>query len=876
MREWWSKLRAVVGRDRLDEDLRAELDAHLQMEVEARIDRGMSASDALESARRQFGNRARIEESSREAWMFIWLETLVQDVRYGLRVLRRSPGFALTAIFVIALGVGANTAAFTLLDHVLLRPLPFDEPGRLVTLYESQPANGIPRTQTSPPNFIDWRDMSSSFDSMGGYFAILFAMNLSGQGEPMRLDTAIVNSDVFRTLGVQPEAGRVFTADDDRPGSANTIVSSHALAIALFGGSSAAVGRTINLDNQPHTIVGVMPPTFAFPSRNAQLWRPLRFSPILMASRSNHVLYGVARLREGVSLDEARADMDVIAKRLQQAYPRDNGRSEIGVVMMRDLLAPQSRMLVLAVFGASFCLMLIACTNLANLLFARALARRQEFAVRIAIGAGRHRLLHQWLTENLLLAIAGGVFGLFLAAGSIPLLARLVPAALGLGATPEVSWRVFGFAAALIVFTGVAFGVGPALHSYRTADAEALRSRTGMGKGSSRLRSALVLAEVAGTVTLLVAAGLLVKALLRVEALDPGFRTEGILTLRTALPSPRYESADRRRAFYSRVMNDARALPGVTSVAYVSYQPMERASGRLDVLAPGVADDPLSAPQAVIHFATPGYFDTLGIPIKAGRDFSDQDDAASQRVTVISESLAQRLWPGQDPLGRRVKVMRVDWTVIGVAGSIFVRSLEEAIDPQIYFPSEQLGSTSTYYAPKDLIVRTSGDPLALAPALRKVVRDADADQAVSDVKLLKDVVGAQTAPRRDQLLVLGAFAVIAFLLAGVGIHGLLSFTVSSRTQEIGVRMALGAARSAILSMFLRQGFVLGLVGVVIALPLAYTAAQGMGALLFGVEPWDPTTYAASAIVAMAMTLAGSVRPAVRAAVIDPIKTIRTE
>jgi predicted permease len=876
MRAWWSKLRRLVSRDRLDEDLRAELDTHLQMEVEARLDRGMSEDAALEAARRQFGNRTRIEEASREAWMFIRLETLVQDIRYGLRVLRRSPGFALTAMLVIALGVGANTAAFTLLDHVLLRPLPFNEPQRLVTLFESQPSNGIPRTQTSPPNFIDWRDMSSSFDSMGAYFSILFAVNLSGQGDPMRLDTAIVNADVFRTLGVQPETGRVFTADDDRPGAANVAVLSHALAMALFGGSSTAVGRTISLDNLSHTIVGVMPPVFAFPSRDAQLWRPLRFSPPLLASRSNHVLYAVARLRSGVSLDEARADMDVIAKRLQQAYPKENGKSEIGVVMMRDMMSPQSRLLVLAVFGASFCMMLIACTNLANLLFARALVRRQEIAVRIAIGAARHRLLHQLLTETLLLALAGGAIGLLFAAGTTPLLARLVPAALGLGAVPEVNWRVFGFAAALVVFTSIAFGVGPAWQAYRTSDSQALHSRTGVGNRGGRLRSALVLAEVAGTVTLLVVAGLLVKALLRVQAIDPGFRTEGILTLRTALPSPKYASAGARRTFYSRVLDDARALPGVTSVAYVSYHPMERASGRLDVLAPGVADDPLSAPQAVVHYATPGYFDTLGIPIRAGRDFTEQDGETSPRVTVIGESLAERLWPGQDPIGRQVKAMRADWTIVGVAGSILVRSLENAIDPQIYFPSEQLGTTSIYYAPKDLVICAAGDPLALVPALRRVIRESDPDQAVSDVKLLKDIVGAQTAPRRDQLIVLGALAAIAFVLAGVGIHGLLSFTVSSRSQEIGVRVALGAARSRILSMFLRQALVLGLAGIAVAVPLAYAAARGMGALLFGVEPSDPLIYLSAALVAVAMTLAGSLRPAIRAAVIDPAVTIRTE
>ncbi len=568
--------------------------------------------------------------------------------------------------------------------------------------------------------------------------------------------------------------------------------------------------------------------------------------------------------------------MDVIAKRLQQAYPKDNAKSEIGVVMMRDMMSPQSRQLVLAVFGASFCLMLIACTNLANLLFARALVRRQEVAVRIAIGAARHRLLHQLLTETLLLALAGGGIGLLFAAGTTPLLARLVPAALGLGADPEVNWRVFGFAAALVVFTSIAFGVGPAWQSYRTADSQALRSRAGVGRRGGRLRSALVLAEVAGTVTLLVIAGLLVKALLARPGARPGVPHRGHSHAAHGAAVTEVRAGRCASSVLLTVIREARALPGVTAAAYVTYHPMEGTSGRLDVLAPGVADDPLTAPQAIIHFVTPGFFETLGIPITAGRDFTDQDHASSPSVAVISESLAQRLWPGQDAIGRRVNVMRADRTVVGVAGSISVRRLEGATDPQIYFPAEQLGNTSTFYAPKDLLVRSSGDPLTLAPALRTVIRSADPNQAVSDVKLLKDIVGEQTAPRRDQLVVLGAFAAIAFLLAAVGIHGLLSFTVSSRSQEIGVRVALGAARSRILGMFLRQALVLGFAGIAVAVPLAYAAARGMGALLFGVEPGDPLIYVSAALVAVAMTLAGSLRPAIRAAVIDPTVTIRTE
>lgn len=651
---------------------------------------------------------------------------------------------------------------------------------------------------------------------------------------------------------------------------------SHGLAVALFGGATDAVGQTVSLDDQAHTIVGVMPPDFAFPSRGAQVWRPLRFSPALLSLRSNHLLFAVARLRPGVSIEQARADMDVIAARLQRAYPGDNARSGIAVVDLRELLSPQSRVLLLGVFGAAFCLLLIACTNLANLLFARAVVRRQEIAVRLAIGAGRERLLRQLLTESLVLAGLGGSLGLLLAVVATPLLAHLVPAALPVVATPRIDWRVFGFAAALTLATSLAFGAGPARHACRTAGSHALRVRSAGGGRTDRLRGALVLAEVAGTVVLLVAAGLLLKALWRVQAVDPGFRTAGVLTLRTALPMPKYSAAAARRDFYSRVLTRARALPGVRSAAYVSYHPMEFASGRFPITSRGVADDPLAAPQAIIHFATPGFFDTLGIPVRRGREFRDRDDAAAPFVAVVSESLAQRLWPGQDPIGRRVHVARVERTVVGVAANIAVRSLETASDHQIYFPSEQLGTTSTYYAPRDLLVQAAGDLSSLAPALRKIVREADPAQAVSDLRSLGEIVAAQSAPRRDQLRVLGVFAAIAVFLAAVGIHGVLSFTVAARTQEIGVRVALGAARGTILRMFLGQGVRLGASGVALAVPLAYLAARGMSAVLFGVRPGDPAIYGGAAVLAMAMTLAGTLRPAVRAAAIDPAVTIRTE
>jgi putative ABC transport system permease protein len=876
MREWWSRLRAVFRRRKLDEDLRAEIESHLQMEVDARVERGMSPTEADDSARRQFGNRTSIREASGEAWRLQLLESALQDVRYGLRVLRRSPGFTLTATIIMALGIAAVTSTFTLLDHVLLRPLPFAHPEQLVQLHQTDLADGASFELISPPNFVDWRAASRSFDSMDAYLAASLPVNLSGQGTPVRLDSTLIEPNLFRTLGVQPVAGRLFSAEEGGTDGARVVLLSNALALTLFGDATSAVGKTLSLDHQAHTVVGVMPPGFVFPRAETAIWRPLRLSvPVLMANRSNHILLAVGRLAAGRSLDYARNEMEVIGKRLQRAYPADNEKSGAAVGGLRDLLSPQARLLIVGVFAAAICLMLIACMNLANLLFARAVVRRPEIAVRVAAGAGQGRLLRQLITEGVVLAAIGGVVGGLLSITATPLLARLTPNGMPIGGTPEVNLRVFAFAVLVTLLTSVVSAVGPALRSCRKPDLTALRSRSGGGGGTDRLRSGLVLAEVAGCVILLVGVGLLLKALWRVQAIDPGFRAQRVLTMRTALPMPRYSDAVTRGSFYSRILTGVRALPGVSSAAYVSYHPMERFSGGFQVLAPGVVDDPLEAPGAVVHFVTPQYFATLGIPLRRGRVIDERDDGSSPPVAVISQSLADRLWPGEDPIGRRVIVFG-ERAVVGIVGNVAVRRLEGSESSQIYFPSDQLANASTYYAPRDLLIRTAGEPLALAAAVRRIIQDVDPEQAISNVQSLADIISNEIAPRRDQLTVLMIFAGIAFTLAAVGIHGLLSFTVSSRTHEIGVRVALGAMRPAILRMFLRQGVLLGVAGIVVGLPLAYLGARGLGALLFGVEPGDPAVYTPAALLALILALTGSLLPALRAAAIDPAVTTRTE
>jgi predicted permease len=876
MNQWRARLRALFHRDRLDrvdDEMREELEAHLQMEIEANVDRGMTAEEARTVATQQFGNRTAIREASRDEWTFAGLETLVQDLRYGLRLLRRAPGFAITAIAIVALGVGATTAAFTVLDHVLLRPLPFPNPDRLVLLYQNAPARSIVRMEATPPNFEDWRTMNRSFSAMGAYVPAEIPVNLSGKGDPLRLDGYMTSAAVFATLDVQAAVGRVFSGDDERTDAAGVVLFSDGLATTLFGGPQQAVGQVVNLDGRPSTIVGVMPKGFAFPYRGTDMWMPLRGIPAAAwNNRGNSILNVIARLRPDVSLDGARADMAVVAAQLERAYPKENAGVRVDVLRLRDALTPASRTLVLAVFGAAFCLLLIACTNLANLVFARTAGRAHEMAVRMAIGAGRRRIVRQLLTESVLLAGAGGVAGLLLALLVTPSLGLLVPSSLPIGELPGIDWRVFTFAAVLTMVTSITFGLSPAWRSSKMADVTVLRTRVGAGALGTRFRAALVLVEVAGTVALLVSAGLLLKAMWRVQSVDPGFRTEGVLTLRTALPLPLSQTA--RRDFYTRVLAQARSLPGVTSAGYISFLPMTFPAGNLVVTVPGLT---LTAEvRAHTRFITSDYLGTMRIPLLRGRDVSESDDAKATPVTVISASLARRLWQEEDPIGRQMTLAGVNWTVVGVTGDVIVRGLERANLPQAYFPYDQLPAIGAYYAPKDLAVRTTGDPMALVPSLRAIIKDVRPDQALSDIRPLEEIVASQTAPRREQLRVLGVFAAMAFLLAAVGIHGLLAFTVSSRAQEIGVRLALGAARGQVLGMFVRQGVWLGIAGIAVALPVAYLAARSMSALLFGVTPVDPVIYGAAVLITMVMTVAGSLQPALRAAGIDPAVTMKNE
>ncbi len=801
-------------------------------------------------------------------------DILRTDLHYTVRTLRRAPAFTLTVIAVTALGIGANTAAFSVTNFLLLRPLDFPRPDRLVALWQRTPT--FPRLELSPANYRDWKQSNRSFASMGAVWDAVPANLLVPGGEPERITGAAVTWDLLPTLGVAPALGRSFTPDEDRDGAPGAILLSDGLWQSLFGGRPDAIGSRLTLDGERYTVVGVMPPSFAFPSRRTEFWRPIQFWRS-DSDRTNTFLHVVGRLRDGVTLAEARADIDGVAARLAREFPKENEDLRATAIPLGDDLPRQSRLVALALSGAALCVLLIACANLANLVLTRALARRREFAVRAAIGAGRERLIRQLATEAAVLAGIGGLLGIGLAYAAVPAFARLAPATLPTAAVPSVDVRVLAFAAALTAVTALAFGLAPALRLGRAADTQGLREGARGGTRRERLRSALVVVELAVSIVLLVGAGLLLQALAAIGRVDPGFDPDDVITARTVLAWPAYAPTEKRAAFYQRVLGDIRALPGVSNAAYVTGLPMVMRGGIWAIALHGEPGGLGVSRPASLRYITPGFFATVRIPITAGRDVSDADGPKTPFVAVVSESLARREWPGEDPIGKRFTVAFFERTVVGVAGDVRARGLEAPTEPQVYIPYRQIpdGYMSTY-APKDLAVRTSLPPEQIVPAIRAIVHRTDPLEPVSDVRMLSDIVGQETVPRENQLRVIGAFALLAALLAAIGIHGLLAFGVSQRVREFGVRMAVGAQPSEVARLVLAQAARLAVAGAVPGLLLAYVAGRSLEALLAGVSPADPATFAGVGGLAVVMTLAGSLVPAMRAQRVNPVEALRAD
>lgn len=809
-----------------------------------------------------------------------FLADLGQDLRYGLRMLARAPGFTAVALLALVLGIGANSAIFSVVNSVLLRRLPFRQPEALMMVWEDATHLGFPENTPSAANFRDWREQNTVFD---GLVAFAFrSFNLTGgAAEPERLDGRRISAGTFALLGVTPLLGRNFLPEEDRPG-ANVVLLSHGLWQRRFGADPHIVGRAITLDGESRTVVGVMPRLVELPNLEGwtdQLWVPLAFTPEEADNRGNHYLWVLGRLKPGVTRAQAQAEMTTVMARLEKQYPAENTRMGIKVRPLHDQLVGDIRPALLVLLGAVGFVLLIACANVANLLLARAAGRQREMAVRLALGAVRSRLTRQFLTESLLLAALGGAGGLVLAWSGLALLKHLIPAAVAQAEHIALDGRVVLFTAGLSLATGLLFGLFPALQASSGNLSETLKEggRDGSsGRRGQRLRSLLVVAEVAISFLLLIGAGLLIASFVHLLKLDPGYRTDHLLTLKLTLGPTKYPDREQRVAFFREVTRRVRALPGVVSVAAASNLPLTYYGDSMPIGVEGRADPPPDQmPDVIFRVVSPGYFETMGIRLVQGRDVHDSDTADKPRVAVISEKMAQHFWPGENPLGKRFKPGSVTsdspWReVVGVVRDVRQNDFLAAPKMQMYFSHEQVVSLAS----NALVVRTSMDPLSLGTAIRNTVWSIDREQPVSDLRTMEELVASAVARQRFSALLLGVFAGVALILAAVGIYGVMSYTVSQRTREIGLRMALGAQRGDVLRMTVQQGLRLVALGLALGLVAAFALTRVMASLLHGVSATDPLTFGGIALLLLLVAALASYLPALRASRVDPMEALR--
>jgi predicted permease len=779
-------------------------------------------------------------------------------------------------VVALAFGTGANAAIFSVVNAVLLRPLPYPEPDRLMMVWEDAAAFGFPRNTPAPANYFDWKKDNKTFEDMAAYEERSLA--LRGGGSPERIQGFAVTANLFAVLGVSPALGRPLAADDDRPGAAEAVLLSDGLWRRRFGASPAVLGTSVLLDGRPHTVVGVMPRGFAFPSASAEAWVPIAFTSERAASRGNHYLEVVGRLAPGASPAQATADLETIARRLERDYPETNKRIGALAVPLHEQKVGDIRTSLLVLLGAVGLVLLVACANVANLLLARSVSRQREIAVRAALGAGRGRLVRQMLTESVLLGLLGSAAGLLLARVSLRLLVPLVPESVAAPESIGLDARVLVFTLGLALLTGFVFGMAPALHLSRTALAGAMRegSRSSEGGGRGRTRGVLMAAEVALSLVLLIGAALLIKSFDRLRRVDAGFRTDGMLTMRVELPSSDYPEAPRRRAFWDALLTRIPALPGVLSAAVITHLPLTFDGENWLFLPGGQADgDDGTLPVAVYRVVSRDYFRTVGIPLRRGRAFEETDREGTPQVAVVNRKMAETCWPGQDPLGRRIRIGRGEhalWlAVVGVVGDTRQTDIHQPPKPEFYRPYTQAES-----APHDIVVRAAGDPMTLAAAVAREVHALDPNLPVSDVRRMEDVASEAVARPRFQTLLLGVFAGAALLVALVGIYGVIAYSVAQRTREIGIRLALGASRADIVRAVMGPGFRLTLAGLGAGLLGALATSRLLAGLLFGVSAIDAPVFAMVPALVLAVSLLAAYLPARRGARLDPVRALRWE
>lgn len=875
-----ARLRALFGRESVLQDIDEELRIHVEMETETNIKRGMPPDEARAAALKSFGNRGRIKDLSYEIRGGGWLEDVWQDLRYGARMLRKQPGFTLIAVLTLSLGIGMNTAIFSVVHAVLLRPLPFPEPERLVVLATTGVGANY-REGVAYPDYADWRTRAQSLEDTAGFLNTGFT--LTGVEPPVAVLGRRVNWNLFPMLGVKPQLGRLFAAMDDQPNAMPTALISHGLWQEKFGGDPAVIGKTIRLDGNPFDVIGVLPPGFELLRRD-DIYVPLGlwFTPTnnLLRRENKFPLYVLGRLKRGVTEEQARTELAAIAAQLAREYPTTNRNRSATAVSLADLQSENVRPVLLVLLGAVACVLLICCVNVANLMLVRAAGCERELAVRLAMGAGRGRIARQLLTESLLIAALGGAAGLLLGAWGISSLTALVPPDLLQLDQVRLNQPVLLFTLMVSVLTGLLFGLLPALHAARTDLNTSLKEggRSVAVSAWARARKGLLVAEVSLALVLLVGAGLMLRTVNRLMHVDPGFNADNLLTLQFTLPGRNY-NIERRLEFFRECRARIEALPGVRSAAFAMSLPIVGYNwGSRFTVADKAVPPSGELPWAAFIPVGANYFETTGIRLLEGRVFSEVEMTDLPPVTVISESLARRMWPGETAVGKRLRQGNVEsqavWReVVGVVGDVKLYGLEQEAPPHVYLPLALRNSSNV-----GLVVRITANPLASVSAVERAIHSIDKDLALRS-RSMDQILGNAMARQRLALTLLAGLALLALLLAAVGIYGVMSYAVKQRTHEIGIRVALGAPTFSVLRLIIRQGMTLAAVGVVIGVAAALALAKlmaGFSALLYGVKATDPATFALIALLLLAVALVACWLPARRASKVDPLVALRHE
>lgn len=804
------------------------------------------------------------------------METFLQDIRYGFWLLFRQPGFTVVALLTLTLGIGATTGIFSILNAVLLQPLPYSRSDRLVMVWESLPKKGVSQSIVSAPNFKDWVEQNQSFESMAAYSNRSYI--LSGTDESEKVLGVAATASLFPLLGINPNYGSVFLPQDENPGRNQVVILSYGLWRRRFGSDTGVLGSAITINNVKHTVVGIMPPDFEFPVQpeKAELWVPL-FLDLGQADRRSHNYHVVARMKPNVTLEQARADMNIIARRLEQQYPDSNTGWGVNIITLQDHIVGKIRLSLLVMFGAVCLVLLIACANIANLLLARSTVRQKEVAIRAVLGASRPRLIRQMLTESLLLSLFGSGLGLAFAYWGVKLLVAVGPENILRVRVISIDWRVLGFTLLVALVTGVIFGLAPALQATKANLNEWLKEGSGRATANpirSRMRNLLVVFEVAMALMLLIGSGLMIKSFIRLQRVEPGFNPENILTAEISLPGSKYRELHEIATFYQQTLNRIAGLPGVQSASVTQALPLSGNNNNLTVVIKGSSFPNGQYPSADYRSVGPDYFRTMGIQTLSGREFSDKDVADTPLVAIVSETMAKRFFPGENPIGKRLFMgdgIQVWREIIGVVRDVKHFGLDRESTAEMYVPYLQRP-----WPNMTLTLRCANDPMSLSAAVRNQIRQVDKEQAASNIRTMEQVLSNSVSQRRFNLLMLSAFAAVAIALAVIGIYGVISFSVMQRTHEIGVRMALGARQIDILKLVLGEGLTLAVIGMVIGIIGGVAFSRIMSTLLYGVSPTDLSVFVSVSLALVGIALAACYFPAQRAISIEPIVAIRSE